>query len=158
MLHYLWAIPDGFSCVTSMTLAFICNGHNVKYIPTKYYNRIGKSKFHPIIDTWQFILTIMRMSFCFRPIRSCAIIFLLLFSIGTIKSLFNFVNHGFLVASDIILLLSSLFFLVMGILGELLIGINRSSVWYHLGTSIDPTQLDLAEEALEETQRAPRDE
>ena len=79
MLHYLWAIPDGFSCVTSMTLAFICNGHNVKDIPTKYYNRIGKSKFHPIIDTWQFILTIMRMSLCFRPIRSCAIILFFFF-------------------------------------------------------------------------------
>lgn len=149
MLHYLWVIPDGFSCVTSMTLAFICNGHNVKYIPTKYHSRIGKSKFHPIFDTWQFILTIMRLSLCFRPIRSGAIIFLFLFSIGTLKSLYTFMNHGFLVASDIILLLSSLFFLAIGILGELLIGLNRSSVWYHLGTSIDPAELDLSTEMPE---------
>ena len=35
MLKYMWVIPDGFSCVTTMTLAFLCNGYKVKYIPTK---------------------------------------------------------------------------------------------------------------------------
>ncbi|HQO34941.1 MAG TPA: glycosyltransferase family 2 protein, partial [bacterium] len=51
MLKYLWVIPDGFSCVTTMTLAFLCNGYAVKWVPTTYHKRIGKSKFHPIKDT-----------------------------------------------------------------------------------------------------------
>jgi hypothetical protein len=29
MLKYLWAIPDGFSCTTSMTLVYLCNGYKV---------------------------------------------------------------------------------------------------------------------------------
>ena len=51
MLHYLWGMPDGFSCVTSMSLAFLCNGHPVKYVTVDYRKRIGKSKFHPVSDT-----------------------------------------------------------------------------------------------------------
>ena len=51
MLKYLWVLPPGFSCVTTMTLAFLANGYAVKYIPTEYYKRTGKSKFHPIKDT-----------------------------------------------------------------------------------------------------------
>lgn len=45
MMQYLWLLPDGFSCVTTMTLAFLTNGHPVKYLPTPYYQRIGNSKF-----------------------------------------------------------------------------------------------------------------
>ena len=30
MERYLWVLPEGFSCVTSMTLAFLCNGHPVR--------------------------------------------------------------------------------------------------------------------------------
>ena len=41
MLPWLWVVPDGFSCVTTMTLAFLTNGHPVKYVPTPYRPRIG---------------------------------------------------------------------------------------------------------------------
>jgi glycosyltransferase involved in cell wall biosynthesis len=67
MLDYLWILPDGFSCVTSITLAFLCNGYSVKYIPTAYYPRIGKSKFHPIIDANKYILTVLRIVTYFNP-------------------------------------------------------------------------------------------
>ena len=62
MLEYLWVLPKGFSCVTTMTLAFLCNGYSVKYVPTTYKKRIGKSKFHPITDTANYIGTVLRLS------------------------------------------------------------------------------------------------
>jgi len=68
MLKYLWVIPDGFSCVTTMTLAFLCNGFNVGWIPTQYHPRIGRSKFHPIKDTYQYFLTVIRMVIYFNPL------------------------------------------------------------------------------------------
>ena len=61
MLKYMWVIPDGFSCVTTMTLAFLCNGYKVKYIPTKYKKRLGVSKFHPLKDTSKYLQTIIRI-------------------------------------------------------------------------------------------------
>src|SRR5690606_28327430 len=69
MLRYLWLMPDGFSCVTSMTLAFLTNGHPVKYVSTPYYKRIGVSKFHPLKDTAKYMATVLRMCAYFRPLR-----------------------------------------------------------------------------------------
>lgn len=69
MMDYLWLLPDGFSCVTTMTLAFLTNGHPVKYVQTPYYQRIGKSKFHPLKDTLRYIRTVVRMCAYFRPLR-----------------------------------------------------------------------------------------
>ena len=67
MLEYLWVLPRGFSCVTTMTLAFLCNGYAVKYVPTTYRKRIGKSKFHPLKDTRNYLATVLRMVIFFAP-------------------------------------------------------------------------------------------
>jgi len=49
MLPHLWVIPDKFSHCPLITLAFMCNGRRVKYIPTEYHKRAGgASKFHPV--------------------------------------------------------------------------------------------------------------
>lgn len=69
MLPWLWVVPNGFSCVTTMTLAFLTNGHAVKYVSTPYRPRIGQSKFHPIRDTWAYACTVFRMVLYFRPLR-----------------------------------------------------------------------------------------
>ena len=34
--QYLHVIPDGFSHVTTITMAFLANGYSVKYIPIEY--------------------------------------------------------------------------------------------------------------------------
>jgi len=68
MMRYLWVIPDGFSCVTTMTLAFLCNGYNVTWVDTKYHKRIGDSKFHPIGDTLKYLMTVVRLIIYFNPL------------------------------------------------------------------------------------------
>ena len=70
MLKYEHIIPNGFSCVSTMSLAFITNNHKVKYIPTTYYERIGRSKFNPIQDTFRYIRTIIRVVYYFRGARN----------------------------------------------------------------------------------------
>ena len=69
MLRFLWVVPDGFSCVTTMTLAFLTNGRVVKYVPTPYRPRIGRSKFHPVRDTLAYLNTVLRLILYFRPLR-----------------------------------------------------------------------------------------
>jgi len=61
MLQYLWTLPNGFSCVSTMTFVFLANGHRVKYIPTAYHKRIGQSKFRPVKDSFKYFKTIIRM-------------------------------------------------------------------------------------------------
>ncbi len=68
MMRYLWVLPDGFSCVSTMTLAFLCNGYDVLWVPSGYRKRIGKSKFHPVKDTVSYFLTVIRMVMYFKPL------------------------------------------------------------------------------------------
>jgi polyisoprenyl-phosphate glycosyltransferase len=69
MLRYLWAVPNGFSCVSSMTLVFLCNGHSVRYVPAQYHKRIGVSKFNPIKDTFVSLVNVLRVIAYFYPLR-----------------------------------------------------------------------------------------
>src|SRR5688572_23244287 len=48
MLRYLHLMPHGFSCVSTMTLAFLTNDHPTTWVPVEYRPRIGKSKFRPV--------------------------------------------------------------------------------------------------------------
>ena len=66
---YLRLLPSGFSCVTTITLAFLSNGHPVKYVPIDYFKRAGRSKFHPFKDAYSYLLQVLRMVMYFNPLR-----------------------------------------------------------------------------------------
>lgn len=121
MLRYLWLIPDGFSCVSSMTIVFLCSGHPVKYIPTEYHKRIGHSKFNPIKDTYCSFMSILRIIAYFYPLRVSFAIALLLIVGGVLKSLYDFyfILKRFQVSS-IILIFSGIVVGVQGLLSHLI--------------------------------------
>jgi glycosyltransferase involved in cell wall biosynthesis len=130
MLDYLWVLPDGFSCVTSITLAFLCNGYSVKYIPTAYYPRIGKSKFHPLIDVNKYILTVLRIVTYFNPLKVFLPMSFILFIFGVLKSFYDYV---FLIRrlqlSDIIIILSALIIFMLGLLADLIVAQSKVNVF-----------------------------
>ena len=47
---YLRLLPPGFSCVTTITVAFLANQHEVRYVPIEYAKRSGTSKFKFVKD------------------------------------------------------------------------------------------------------------
>lgn len=123
MLKFLWLIPDGFSCVTTMTMSFLSNRHKVKWIPSEYKKRIGKSKFHPIRDTYNYILTIIRLIMLFNPLKILFPIGGLFLITGIIKSFQDiFVNilpdSLFL---DVVLLITGINIMILGLIADLLI-------------------------------------
>lgn len=127
MLRYLWAIPDGFSCTTSMTLAFLCNGHPVKYVPVAYRRRIGKSKFRPIHDTANYIATIVRVITYFRPLRVflplAALLGLIALVTGTIHAMTSPLGIS---DSDIFLSLTAVIMLALGLIAEIVVARSRA--------------------------------
>ena len=127
MLRYLWVIPEGFSNVTSMTLAFLTNGHPVKYVPVEYRKRIGNSKFHPIKDTFHYAATVFRMITYFRPLR---IFFPLSAAIGLVALASACYNTFFsplgLHDSDIILTVTAILVLVAGMIADLIVAQRRN--------------------------------
>ena len=64
-------LPSGFSFTTTITLAMICCGYPVAYVPIDYFKRIGRSKiktFHAV----KFAFLILRTVMLFRPMRVLA--------------------------------------------------------------------------------------
>ena len=68
-LPYLRLLPAGFSCVTTITLAFLSNNHEVQYVPIEYSTRAGKSKFRFVSDVYKYVLQILRMTMYFNPLK-----------------------------------------------------------------------------------------
>ena len=141
MLQYLWCMPDGFSCVTSMTLAFLCNGHPVKYISVDYRKRIGTSKFHPVKDAAKYFATMLRIIMYFRPLRVFWPVSLVVMGLTLVSSVWHSWKKGYVGIEDteVILAVTSLMVLVIGLLADLIVAQRR-----HL-----PTELFRADELRE---------
>ena len=121
MMKYLWVLPDGFSCVTTMTLAFLTNGYAVKYVPTEYRKRIGCSKFHPVKDTLAYLATVLRMVMYFKPLRIFMpfAFFLLVFSL--LKSFYSFSTTASIQESDIMIFVTSILLAALGLIADLIV-------------------------------------
>lgn len=120
MMPFLHLVPDGFSCVSSMTLAFMTNGLSVKFVPIEYFSRIGRSKFHPIRDTYRYLLTVIRIVTYFAPLNVFMPVCLSLLALGVIKGILDLILTGTLQESDILLALAALIIGAVGILADLI--------------------------------------
>lgn len=126
MMKYLWVMPEGFSCVTTMTLAFLCNGYAVTWIPSEYHKRIGESKFHPIKDTSKYFATVVRMVMYFNPLRVFMPLSLVIFLLGVLRSSFSYMLVSRLREADIILILGGILIGMMGLLADLIVSQGRA--------------------------------
>lgn len=67
--RFVRLLPDGFSFTTTITLALLTHGHEVRYIPIDYAPRVGKSSIRPLRDTANFFSLIVRTILYFRPLK-----------------------------------------------------------------------------------------
>ena len=125
MLRWLWVVPDGFSCVTTMTLAFLTNGYAVKYVPTPYKPRIGRSKFHPLKDSLAYLGTVLRMVLYFRPLKVFLPLSGLMIGAGVAKSVLSFVWTGSMQESDIVVMVAGFMTCMLGLLAEVVVAHHR---------------------------------
>lgn len=121
-LPYLRLLPAGFSCVTTITLAFLSNQHDIRYVPISYAKRAGVSKFHFLHDAYRYILQVLRMVMYFDPLRVLMPPALWLFLIGLVKAVVDMVRHPFYFpASTVLIVLSSLIIASMALLADLVV-------------------------------------
>jgi glycosyltransferase involved in cell wall biosynthesis len=119
-LPYVHLLPHGFSCVTTITLAFLANAHLVHYIPIEYAERAGESKFHWRRDTGRYLQQVIRMVMTFNPLR----VFLpiggtLLFG-SVVKLVYDVVEKGGRITTNtVILVIVSLQIIALGLLADL---------------------------------------
>lgn len=124
--QFLYLLPKGFSCVTTITMAFLSNGYSVKYVPIEYAQRSGASKFHWRKDTSRYLLQVIRMVLMHEPIRFFAPPALVVGLVGTGKLVFDLVDKGFRVAGNTMILIGLAFALAgVGLIADLLVQLNK---------------------------------
>jgi glycosyltransferase involved in cell wall biosynthesis len=125
MLPWLWVVPDGFSCVTTMTLAHLTNDGPVKYVPVPYRRRIGRSKFHPLKDTWSYLGTVLRIVLYFRPLKVFLPLSAAVVIGGVGKSAWSFSTTGSMQESDIVIFTAGFMTAMCGLLAEVIVAQHR---------------------------------
>ena len=115
-------LPPGFSCVTTITMAFLANQHDILYMPIDYAKRAGKSKFKFVKDAYRYILQVLRMVMYFNPIKVLLPPALWLIGIGVVKAVYDLIDHPFKIAENTILLfLSGLIIASLALLADLIV-------------------------------------
>jgi polyisoprenyl-phosphate glycosyltransferase len=121
-LPYLRLLPPGFSCVTTITIAFLSNQHDVRYVPIEYAKRSGTSKFRFVRDAYRYILQVLRMVMYFNPLKVLMPVALFLLGLGIAKGIYDIVVHPFLIAVDTVLIfVSGLIIASLALLADLIV-------------------------------------
>jgi polyisoprenyl-phosphate glycosyltransferase len=121
-LPYLRLLPPGFSCVTTITVAFLANHHEVYYLPIEYSKRAGKSKFKFVTDVYRYILQILRMTMYFNPLKVLMPLALFLLGFGIVKGIYDVSDHPLKVALDTVLIfVTGLIIASMALLADLIV-------------------------------------
>ncbi|MFD6953642.1 glycosyl transferase family 2 [Nocardiopsis sp. TSRI0078] len=125
---YLRLLPPGFSCVTTITLAFLSNQHPVKYVPIEYAKRAGRSKFHFVSDAYRYILQVLRMVMYFNPLKVMMPPALALLGLGAAKFVFDQVRHPLYVPNNtVMILMTGLIIAAIGLLADLIVRSRESA-------------------------------
>ncbi len=124
--QFLYLLPRGFSCVTTLTMTFLSNGYSVRYVPIDYAKRSGTSKFHWWADTRRFMLQVVRLVLMYEPLRVFGPLAALVGLAGVLKLLYDVVGKDFRIATNTLVLLGLAGVLVLvGLLADLLVQLNR---------------------------------
>lgn len=126
--RYLDRLPNGFSCVTTMTMSFLSDGLSVTYVPIAYGARRGSSKFHWYRDTRKYLLQVVRMMLSYEPLRVFMPLGVTLLSFGFGKMLFDIITKDFRIATNTLLVLFAAFQVIaIGLLADLVVRVTKPS-------------------------------
>lgn len=127
-LAFYHLLPDGHSCVSTLTLCFITMGLRVRFEPIDYFPRVGRSKFRVVPDTFRFFVQILRSVAYFAPLRVFLSASALFFLLGSVKSFADIARRGGLEESDIILFTFALGTGTIGLLADMIGKQSRKAI------------------------------
>jgi len=119
-LRFLPLYPDGFSFTTTITLSMLTNGYRVKFVPIDYLKRTGKSSIHPIRDTVNFTILIIRICAYFNPLNVFVPPALLLMLLGVIKGGIDYHGQHHLGLLAVSMVLTGMQMLFIGLVADLI--------------------------------------
>jgi glycosyltransferase involved in cell wall biosynthesis len=114
-------LPDGFSFTTTITIAALTNGYQVKYVPINYYPRRGQSSIKPLRDFLGFVSLIVRLIIYFKPLNFFLPASLALFVVGLSKALIDFFHQNYFGVGSAIVILTAIQIGFLGLLADLIL-------------------------------------
>ena len=125
-LQYVHHLPNGFSCVTTLTMSFLANGYTVGYVPIDYFPRSGRSKFHWWRDTKRYILQVIRMTLSYNPLKVFLPFGGILFVVAVAKLGFDWSSRDFRLSTNTLLIFfAALQVTTLGLLADLVVRATR---------------------------------
>ena len=117
---YEHILPDGFSFTSTITLALLSDYKSVSYEKINYEKRVGESKIHPIKDTINFIILILKVTIYFNPLRVFIPLSIITFLIGFTLLLSRIIIGSQFLVTSIILIFFATNFLFLGLIADLI--------------------------------------
>lgn len=119
-------LPTTHSWVSTITMAFLSSGYTVKWMPIAYYKRIGRSTFHPIRDTYNYLTLVVRTIMYFNPLRAFIPISIILLALGLAKMIYDILNYNWHFApSTVMLMMTWIQVTAIGLLADLIVRRSR---------------------------------
>ena len=117
--RFLYLLPNGFSYPATSTMAFFRSGLPVAYVPIRARQRSGKSPIRLAQDGMRFLMIILKIGTLYSPMRLFLPVSAALLLLGAGYYPYTFLNFHRFTNMSALLLMSSLFTFLIGILGEL---------------------------------------
>lgn len=116
--EFMHLIPNGFSCPTTITLAFFRSGYAVAYVPIEVKQRIGHSHLKPFSDGIKFLLIIYKMATLYSPLKMFIPFALLHLVAGLANYAYTYTTQGRFTNMSAVLLSSSVIIFLIGLVSE----------------------------------------
>ena len=124
-MEFMHILPNTFSFSTTITLACIASGYNIKYVPIEAPERVGTSKIKPFRDGFNFIMLLIRTIVLFNPLKVFLPMSFILFFFGFSYLSYELVVHLNVPDSAILLIVSSILIFFFGILADQISSMRR---------------------------------
>ncbi len=124
--QFVHLLPRGFSCVTTITMAFLSNGYSVKYVPIDYAKRAGESKFHWWADTRRYLMQVIRMVLSWNPLKILMPPAGILLIAGVGKVIYDIFDKDWRMGTNTIVILGAAFALmILAMVADLMVQLNK---------------------------------
>jgi hypothetical protein len=127
VLEFARILPNTHSWVSTITMAMLSSGYPVEWMRVDYHKRIGKSSFHPINDTYNYLSLVVRAIMYFDPLRVFLPVTLTMLAVGFVKALYDVFAYNFHFApSTVMLILAAVQVGAIGLLADLIVRRSKS--------------------------------
>lgn len=120
-LQYLRMFPDGFSFSSSMTVAALLDGWEVRFQPIGYNRRTGKSKFRAVSDTARLLLAVIRAVVYTDPLKLFLPIAVALGLAALGFGVYDVIWENNLTDKTVLFTIGSLELFVLGLLADMIV-------------------------------------